>query len=98
MSLSFYSARDLRAGKGGIWHSLGRSNEVVITNNGKPRALMIDVDEDNFDETLKAVRQARAIMAFAKMRRKASEEGYMTPEEIDAEIAAARREKKGELG
>ena len=42
---------------------------------------MIDVDEDNFDETLKAVRQARAIMAFAKMRRKASEEGYMTPEE-----------------
>ena len=69
-----------------------------ITNNGKPRALMIDVDEDNFDETLKAVRQARAIMAFAKMRRKASEEGYMTPEEIDAEIAAARREKKGEQG
>ena len=65
--------------KGGIWDSLGRSNEVVITNNGKPRALMIDVDEDNFDETLKAVRQARAIMAFAKMRRKASEEGYMTP-------------------
>ena len=83
MSLSFYSARDLRAGKGGIWDSLGRSN---------------DVDEDNFDETLKAVRQARAIMAFAKMRRKASEEGYMTPEEIDAEIAAARREKKGEQG
>ena len=37
-------------------------------------------------------------MAFAKMRRKASEEGYMTPEEIDAEIAAARREKKGEQG
>ena len=90
MSLSFYSARDLRAGKGGIWDSLGRSNEVVITNNGKPRALMIDVDEDNFDETLKAVRQARAIIA--------SEEGYMTPEEIDAEIAAARREKKGEQG
>ena len=43
MSLSFYSARDLRAGKGGIWDSLGRSNEVVITNNGKPRALMIDL-------------------------------------------------------
>ena len=98
MSLSFYSARDLRAGKAGIWDSLGRSNEVVITNNGKPRALMIDVDEDNFDETLKAVRQARAIMAFAKLRRKASEEGYMTPEEIDAEIAAARRVKKGEQG
>ena len=40
----------------------------------------------------------RQIMAFAKMRRKASEEGYMTPEEIDAEIAAARREKRGEQG
>lgn len=37
----------------------------------------------------------KAMMAFNSMREKAEKNGYMRDEEIEAEIAAARRECKG---
>jgi hypothetical protein len=76
-----------------IWSSLSNKGEVVITNNGKPTALMLDISDDNFEETLKAVRQAKAMIAFNSMRAKAAKQGFMTEKEIEAEIAAYRREK-----
>ena len=45
------------------------------------------------EETLKAVRQAKAMMAFNSMRGKAAAKGYLSEEEIEAEIAAARQEE-----
>ena len=65
--------------------------EVVITNNGKPTALMIDISDGSFEATLKAVKQAKAMIAFNSMRQKAASNGFMSDEEIEAEIAAARR-------
>ncbi|KAK8834373.1 hypothetical protein M9Y10_031337 [Tritrichomonas musculus] len=79
-----------------IWGNLARNGEAVITNNGKPTALMIDISEDNFDEMLKAVRQAKAMVAFNKMRMDSSKEGFMSEEDINAEIHEYRKEKKGE--
>ena len=37
----------------------------------------------------------KAMIAFNSMREKAEKNGYMRDEEIEAEIAAARRECKG---
>ena len=74
-----------------MWENLSADGEVVITNNGKPTALMLDITDGSFEETLKAVRQARAMIAFNSMRAKAAEREYMSDEEIEAEIAAARR-------
>ena len=82
--MNFYSVRDLRTESKSVWENLASGSEVVITNNGKPSALMI------FDDTVQAVRQARAIIAFNNMRRKAASRGFMSEEEIEAEIAAAR--------
>ena len=48
----------------------------------------------DFDEAVKAVRQAKAMIAFNSMRAKAAKQGYMSDDEIEAEIAAYRREKK----
>ena len=56
--MTFYSVRDLRTDTKGMWESLSSGNEVVITNNGKPAALMIDIPADSFDEVVQAVRQA----------------------------------------
>ncbi len=89
--MNFYSVRDLRTTPKSVWENLSADGEVVITNNGKPTALMLDITDGSFEETLKAVRQARAMIAFNSMRAKAAERGYMSDEEIEAEIAAARR-------
>jgi antitoxin (DNA-binding transcriptional repressor) of toxin-antitoxin stability system len=88
--MDFYSVRELRNDSKNIWKTLAEGNEVVVTNNGKPSALMIDIPEGSFDDIVQAVRQARAMVAFNSMRRKAAGEGFMTEEEIEAEINAAR--------
>ena len=91
--MNFYSVRDLRTTQKAIWENLEKDGEVVITNNGKPTALLFDIGDGDLEETLKAIRQAKAMIAFNSMRSKAAAKGYMSEEEIEAEIAAARREE-----
>ena len=92
--MNFFAARDLRTKPKTIWDTLQNNGEVVITNNGRPAALMMDITDANFEETLKAVRQAKAMIAFNNMRKKAAERGFMPDEEIEREIAASRREQQ----
>lgn len=49
------------------------------------------IQDGSFAEMMKAVEQAKAMIAFSSMRAKAAARGYMSDEEIEAEIAAARR-------
>jgi len=89
--MKFYTVRDLRNTPKSIWENLSSDGEVIITNNGKPAAVMINITEDSFEETIRAVRQAKAMNAFHSMKQKAASNGYMSDEEIEAEISAARR-------
>ncbi len=89
--MNFYTVRDLRTTPKSLWDSLVADGEVVITSNGRPTALLLDIADGSFEETLKAVRQAKAMIAFNSMRSKAASKGYMTDEEIEAEIAALRK-------
>ena len=91
--MNFYTVRDLRSTPKSIWDHLSLDGEVVITNNGKPTALLINIEEGSFEETLKAVRQAKAMIAFNSMRSPAATEGFMSDAESEAEIEAARREE-----
>lgn len=54
---------------------------------------MLSVDSTNFDETLRAVRHARGQLALRALRRQARASGAdrLSPADIDAEIAAARK-------
>ena len=76
-----------------IWEQLHPDGEVVITTTRTPSALLLDIGDGDLEETLKAVRQAKAMMAFNSMRGKAAAKGYLSEEEIEAEIAAARQEE-----
>ena len=93
--MNFYSVRDLRTSTKSVWESLAGDGQVVITNNGKPSALMLDLTRDDFEETVRSVRQARAMRAINRMQEAAVKSGlnYMTLDEINAEIAAARKER-----
>jgi len=93
--MNFYTARDLRTSSRSIWEELGASGEAVITNNGKPAAVMIGVQDQDPEALLRAVRQARAMLAFNDMRARAQQKGGMTEEEILDEIFDYRLEKKG---
>ena len=88
--MNFYSVRDLRTDSKSMWADLNRGDEVVLTNNGRPSALMIDIPEGSFDEIVQAVRQAKAMIALNSMRRRAAREGFMSDEDIEALIDEAR--------
>ncbi len=79
-----------------MWEQLQSGDEVVITNNGKPSAIMIEIPEGGFDETVQAVRQAKAMIAFNQMRGIASKHGYLSEDEIADEISAVRAKKREE--
>ena len=94
--MKFYSVRDLRTESKQMWNTLSSGREIIITNNGKPAALMLNIDEDNFEELLRAIRQAKAMIAFNSMRETAAAYGYLSEDEVNAEIQAARAEQRGE--
>ena len=79
--MNFYSSSELRTKQESIWKSLSK-DDVVITRNGKPCALIIGIPEGSFDETIRALRQARAISALNRMR----SNGFMSVEEIDEAV------------
>lgn len=90
--MNFYTVRDLRTTPKSIWENLEADGHVVITNNGKPTALMLNIADGSLEETLKAIRQAKAMIAFNTMRSRAASAGFMPDGEIAAEIEAAHGE------
>jgi len=54
---------------------------------------MLDISDGDFEETLRAVNQAQAMIGINNMRKKAASAGYMNDKEIREEIDAARKEK-----
>ncbi|MBX6378038.1 MAG: prevent-host-death protein [Clostridia bacterium] len=94
--MRFLTVRDLRLHGREIWQALREGEEAVITVNGSPVALLIGVREDRLEETLRAVRQARAQAAVSRMREEARKRGLdrLTEREVESEIRAARRERR----
>ena len=65
----------------------------MLTNNGRPVALMLTLTDGNFEDILSSVRQAKAMRALNAIRAEAAERGFLNEDEIEAEIKAYRREK-----
>jgi antitoxin (DNA-binding transcriptional repressor) of toxin-antitoxin stability system len=93
--MKFISVRDLRTTPAQVWKDLDYEKEIVITNNGRPIALLTPLSEENLEESLKAVRQARAIAAIKKIQASSIREGKnkITEEEIEREIAETRKDR-----
>ena len=91
--MKFVSVRDLRGRPAQIWKQLARRNEMVITLNGKPIAIISSTSEDLLEENLAEIRKARALTALAAIRREAAHRGLdkMSMEDIDAVIQKVRK-------
>ena len=75
---------------------LVREHELLVTNNGKPMALMVELGPDDDPEVpLRAFREARSRTALSAIRRAAAAAGTdrLTPAEVNAIIARARAER-----
>lgn len=94
--MRFVSVRDFRNGTASIRKALKKEHEIVVTANGKPFAILADVDEESFEGRLEAMRRARFHAVMDRMQATAKARGVdkMTMDEIDAEIAEARRERR----
>lgn len=49
--MNFYTVRDLRTTPKSIWENLSADGEVIITNNGRPTAILFDIADGSFEET-----------------------------------------------
>jgi hypothetical protein len=70
------------------------NGKIVVTSNGKPKAIMIRVGETDFEEILAIINQIQLTKAINNIRAAAARNGLadMTMEEIDAEIKQSRME------
>ncbi len=94
--MNLVPSRDLRVRPAHVWKTLRDRKEIVITNNGTPVAIMSAVDAGTFEDTLRAIRRARALEALGRIHRAAAASGRskMTDAEIEAEIKAARKQRR----
>jgi prevent-host-death family protein len=91
--MQFVSVRELRSQSADVWRRLVDEQEMIITNNGKPVAILSAVAPENLEDSLTAIRRARAIAAVESMQRQSVAAGRhrMTPKQIQAAITAVRK-------
>ena len=93
--MKFLSVRALR-NLSRFRRELAQQKDLVLTVNGKPVAVLVRVVRGNLEETVRAVRQARAQRALSRMRGEAAKGGRTNKlsSAIDAEIRAVRSKRK----
>lgn len=94
--MKFITVRDLRGHPGQVWDQLARERDLVLTSNGKPVAILSAVSEDNLEESLVAMRRARAVTAVEKIQSRSVETGKdkLSIEEIQDEVRAVRKARR----
>jgi prevent-host-death family protein len=93
--MKYVSIRELRNRPGRVWSSLSKG-DIVLTANGKPMGVLVGVDETRLDDTVEAIRRAKAILAVSRMRQKAAKTGAsrLSMAEINREIQEVRRRRR----
>ena len=68
--MRFVSVRELRGRSAAVWKTLADEKDLVVTSNGKPIAVLSATSEESVEESLRAVRRARAqavVAAFSRL-------------------------------
>ena len=93
--MRFISVRELRGRSALIWQELTVEKDMVVTSNGKPIAILSNTSEDTLEESLAAIRRARALVAVTAMQRGSLEADTdrFSSKQIEKEIKAVRRKR-----
>jgi len=92
MQLKWLTTRDLVGRPGAVLKALPRDGAALLTTNGKPRALLLPVNEASFLEDVTGVIGYLAEQGAQRARAKAVAEGrdHMSDNAIDSVIAKTR--------
>ena len=94
--MKFVTVRELRGRTSELWDKLERQRELVVTNNGKPVAILCATDAESLEGSLRNIRRCRAADALSDLQRDATRRGLdrLTMDEIDEEIRAFRNDRE----
>lgn len=94
--MRFVTIRDLRSKSAQIQRLLPKEKEMILTSNGKPIAILSATSESTLEESLIALRRARAMAAVDYIQTRSVRLGTdrMSLDEINREIAASRKSRK----
>ena len=94
-AMRFISVREMNTKPKEVWKKI-KEEELVITLNGKPIALLSAVSEETLEKTLRMIRRSRALMALEEMQKKSLASGLdkMADAEIQDEIRAVRKNRR----
>lgn len=96
--MQFVSMREFTASPKETQVRLAHNRELVVTNNGTPTMLVIDITNRDFMRLMDYLRRQEALDILHQVQMDSVRKGTdnLTMDEIDAEIAAYHREKRGE--
>jgi antitoxin (DNA-binding transcriptional repressor) of toxin-antitoxin stability system len=93
--MRFVSVRELRGQSAAVWKTLANEKDLIVTSNGKPIALLSAMSDENLEESLSALRRARAQAAATAMQQASVRAGTdrLSLQDINAEIDATRKQR-----
>lgn len=94
--VKFVTVRELRGRTSELWDELERQRELIVTNNGKPVAILSATDAGSLERSLRNIRRCRAADALSGLQRDAARRGLdqLTMDEVDEEIRAFRNDRE----
>jgi len=94
--MRFLSVRDLRNKSAQVWKDLPEEQEMVITNNGRPVAILSSINEKNLEAFLNSIRKSRLVESVSSIQQESIKKGKnkLTIDDINQEIKEARKALK----
>jgi hypothetical protein len=97
MKTKWLASREYSAHPGRALATVGRSGRVLVTANGKPKAIMIPTSEATFSHDLEMLDRVALTQAVEAIRTNSVVHGTdaLTMDEISAEVVAVRAARRG---
>ena len=94
--MEFMTVRELSKSPKDTLTRLSKDGKAVLTNNGKPQALIFKIDGESFEQTLSLLQKLEFMQNLTEMRLTSmrNRNAGISLNEINAEITAARKERK----
>ena len=94
--MEFITVRELSKSPKDTLTRLSKDGKAVLTNNGKPQAIIFKIDGESFEQTLSLLQKLEFMQNLSEMRLVSLRNGNsnMSLDEINAEITAARKKRK----
>lgn len=89
--MGYLTVKDLKQTRN-LWRQLNAERELVITRDGKPCAILVEVNAESCDESLAEIRRSLFSAAVSRVRRHAVDRP-IGDGDVEAAIAASRRER-----